>query len=393
VRKLITLNIAAGFILAIVSFYFQYIDIDILLLALTFFSLLVLIFANFTSIFMMWRKYKYFSLIPFAISLIFFPLLVLSGFIGHKIGMYNNPPYPYKYFNEERKKELTAIAEELLQTQDEKVIQVIKKKLRSHRLVVRNINRYSNIVEFNYYRPRIIFAYIFAKDGLPEIYSTKPIITEDDILYWGELVSIIKTENDLSKYSRSGVSFMTETVYPFLVANLDKKFVAKLASLPSVENLDSFLAKNKDLPIMKALDKRDSEHENLVTSQLSKEERLKVIEVLNRHRQISSGLVENSDISWKSSKGDLEFCGYMNLSPSFQVNKHLRQLISDGVISVRDREGHLQVKPNLSDKEIREIEWLQVEIMDFIYGNLVSKTEYWSDGKTRLADNWYFYKY
>ncbi|GAF84695.1 unnamed protein product, partial [marine sediment metagenome] len=314
----------------------------------------------------MWRKHKYLSFIPFAISLILFPLLGLSVFIGQKIGMYDNPNNPNSYFNEERKQELSGIAEELLQAQDEKSERIIEKKLKSHHLMVCNVDRDANIVEFGYYRLRTWSCYIFAKDELPEIYSSKPIITESDIPSWGELVTIIKTENDLSKYHPNETSFMTEIVYPFLVANLDEKLVDKLAGLPSIENLDDFLAKNKALPIMKALDKRHSEYNNLITSKLTIEERLEVIEVLNRHWQISSKLIENKNISRRPYRRVLEFCGYMSLSPSFQVNKHLQQLISDGVISIIDKEGHLQVKPNLSDKEKREIEWLQVEIMNFV---------------------------
>jgi len=389
-KKLIILNIIIGLVLVVVNFYIM-LSLNNLL-GLTYLLFLSLIFVNFISIFMMWRKHKYLSFYPLVISLFFFSLLGLSGSIGRMIGMYNKPSDPNSFFNEERKQELTGIAEELLQAQDEKSKRVIEKKLKSHHLMVCNVDSYANIVEFGYCRLRTWSRYIFAKDELPEMYSSKPIITKSDILDWGELATIIKTENDPSKYERDAISFMPEIIYPFLLENLDKEFVDKLAGLPSIENLDDFLAKNKAMPLMKAFDKRDSEHENLVISKLSKEEKLTVIEVLNKHYQISSKLIENKNISWRPSR-TLEFCGYMSLSSSFQVNKHLRQLISGGVISIIDGAGHLKVKPNLSDKEKLEIEWLQVEIMNTVYGNLVAKTEYWSNEKTKLANNWYFYKY
>jgi len=394
-KKLIILNIVSGLVFVVTNFCLQ-LSLNILfylisgLIALL---LLGLILANCISIFIMWRKHKYLSFAPFAISLVFFPLLVLSGSIGQKISKYGKPINPNTYFNEERKQELTEIAEELLHTKAGKNEQVIEKRLKSHNLVVMNINRDRSIVEFGCYLLRTWYCYIYAKDELPEIYSSKPIITESDILFWGELVTIIKTENDLSKYRREETSFNTEIVYPFLVANLDEQFVHKLAGLPSIENLDEFLAKNKSLPLMEAFDKRDWEYENLVTSKLTLEERLRVIEVLNKHCQISSKLIENENIAWKSSSRALEFCGYESISPSFEVNRHLQQLISDGVISKRDEKGHLRMKRNLSDKEKREIEWLQVEIMNFVYGNLINKIEYWSNGKTRLSGNWYFYRF
>jgi hypothetical protein len=109
--------------------------------------------------------------------------------------------------------------------------------------------------------------------------------------------------------------------------------------------------------------------------------------------------VENSNVSWKLEKEKdplfyywtLRFGRCVCVGTNFLVGQHLKQLISDGVISVKDKEGHLQVKSNLSDQEIREIEWLQVEMMKWIYGGLVSKEEYWSNGKIKLADNWYFF--
>ena len=388
-RKLITLTLIVGFILAIANLYFLYIDV-ILLSALTFFPLLILIFVNLILFFTMWHDYKYFSFIPFAISLLFLPLIVLFGFIGNKIGMYSNPSYPNKYFNEEREKELTAIAEELLQAKDEKGTQATKKKLRNHRLFVRNINRYSNIVEFNYYRPRIMFAYIFANDGLPEIYSTTPVITEEDIGSWDELVNIFNPQNNPSKYRRGDVVFVPEIAYPYLTANLDKAFIDKVAAM---ESYDDYMARNKINPHLDPSGKRYAEYLNLITSNLSKEEKLKVLEILNRQCRISSGLVEDSNVFCITSRRFRCFCGSWDFTINKHVNKHFRQLISDNVISIKDDKGHLQLKSNLNDQEIRDIEWLQVEIMNYLYGNLIRKTEYWSNEKTKLSDNWYFYKY
>ncbi|MGD0078995.1 MAG: hypothetical protein ABSB91_10290 [Sedimentisphaerales bacterium] len=338
----------------------------------------------------MWHDYKYFSFIPFAISLLFMSLAVIADYIDIKVGVHNSPAYPDKYFNEERKKELTAIAEELLQAKDEKGMQSTKEKLRSHRLLVRNINRYSNIVEFNYYRPKIMFAYIFAKDGLPEIYSTTPVITEEDIGSWAELVNIFNPQNSPSNYRRGYVVFVPEIAYPYLTKNLDKAFVDKVAAM---ENYNDFMARNNINPHLDPTGKRHAEYLNIIAGNLSKEEKLKVIEVLNRQCRISSGLVEDSNISGTFKWKFLHIPGTGGIDTSFDVGKHFKQLMSDGVISFKDDKGRLQLKSNLNDQEIREIEWFQVEMMDHIYGNLFRKTEYWSNGKTKLSDNWYFCKY
>ena len=309
----------------------------------------------------------------------------------------NSPGNPNSYFNQERMRALTEIAEELLQHQDQKSLQLIREKLKKHHLKITYADTNENIIEFGYYYPRTWNYYIFSKSELPESYSTKPVIMDNNIHYWGELVSIIKTENDLSKYNRESTSFKTEIVYPFLVANLEKELVDKLSGLPPKEDIDSFMSKNKDLPIMEAIDKRHWDYEKIIVNKLEQKEKLKIIEVLNRHCSIQSDLIENEYITWKATgwgpgEKSLTFCGYSSLSSSFQVNKHIQQLLSDSIISIKDRAGHFKVKPDLNEKEKLEIEWLQLEIMRFIYGNLVRKRTFWSDGKLRLAENWYFYK-
>lgn len=349
---------------------------------------------------MLWRKYKYRSFIPLAIALICF---LLSPTTMRYFD--NSPRMPHSYFNEKNKQELTLIAEELLQSHDEENIQATKEKLKEYDLVVMNVNACEDVVEFGYYNLRTWCFYIFSKSELPEIYSGEPIITECDILDWGELVGIIKTENDPSKYKREEMAFELEIVYPFLAEHMDGKFIDKLIGLPSIKSLDSFLAKHENLLIMEALNKRHSDYNKIITSKLSKEERLKVIEVLNKHCHISSKLIENENIRLLKKgrppflkkgqppfrRGTLEFCKQSRLSPSFQVTKHLHQLISDGVVRIKDEEGHLEVTPNLTDKEKLSITWLQIELMNCCYGNLIEKVQYSSTGKTRLADSWYFY--
>jgi hypothetical protein len=310
----------------------------------------------------------------------------------------NYPGDPNSYFNDERQDELTRIAEEILHIQDENSMELIREKLKKHHLKVKYANSKTGIVDFGFYYRRTWYSYIYSKSELPEIYSTKPVITEDDIMHWGELVSIIKTENDLSKYSRENTSFNTEIVYPFLVTNLEKGLVDKLSGLPPIEDHDTFMSKNKDIDVTEAIKKRWSDYEIVIANKLSEEDRIAIAEVLNKHCRIQSKLIEDENItwipsSWRPGEKALMFCGYNSISSSFQVNKHLEQLISDGVIRVKDKAGHLEVKANLSDKEKLEIEWLQLEIMRFVYGNLVRKTTYWSNGKIRLSNNWYFHEW
>lgn len=383
----------AGVFLVITFFICSIFPILILIDMLSFFLWLILMLISFVYIFQIWRKYKFLSFIPPAILLICFFIAFYAGRVGYAIGAYKKPCSPDSFFNEKNRQELTIIAEELLQSPAEEDIKTTKKKLKEYGLVVMTVNTCEDVVEFGYARTRTWFLYIYSKKELPEIYNGEPVITECDILQWGELVSIIKTENDQSKYKREGISFEPEIVYPFLAEHLDKKFIDKLASLPAQESLDSYMRRHfNPLRFAETLDKWHKEYDKLVTSKLNKEERLKVIEVLNKHCHTSNKLIENDNIRLLKEqrpyvgRGTLEFCNYIQLRSRF-----LDQLISDGVVRIKDEEGHLEVKLNLTDEEKRSITWLQIELMDFCYGNLIAKTQYSSTGKTKLADNWYFY--
>ena len=287
-------------------------------------------FINFILIFMMWRKYKIWAFLPFIISLTFFPLFGFASQIGNQIGIHKTPCDPNYFFTETNKHGLALIAKQLLQDANEKNIKENEKKLKAYRLELLNVDTCANVVELGYFRARSRYIYIFAKSGLPEIYSAEPIITENDIQSWGELVSIMKSENNPSKYDRASIVFEPEIVYPFLASHLDEKFINKLQNLPAIENLDSFLAKNPTLFIKNALDKRHSDYDSIIEAQLTNEEKTKVIEVLNEYCQAAKQKLQDDNICFIS--GSLEFCNTMSLSSSFEVNKHLQRLISKGII-------------------------------------------------------------
>ena len=356
---------------------------------------MTLILINFIAIFILWRRYKAWSFLPLAVTLIFLPLFTFADNTGSQIGTHNKPCDPNSYFNETNRQELTSIAENLLRDSNENNTEKIKKRLNEYDMHIRNVDICANVVELGYFRGRTLHVYLFAKNELPEIYSVEPVITECDIGSWGEVASLIKTENDPSKYDRASIVFEPEIVYPFLVSNLDVAFIEKLKNMPPKEDLQSSLDKNKDLPIMQAIDKHNSDYDNLIANQLTPKEKSEVIKVLNKYCQSPNQLVENENVRFVKSflpteKRALEFCKTGSLSSSFEVNKHLERLVSKGVIKIKDDEGHLQVKDNLTKSEQLEIKWLQIEMMDFVFGNIVKTTQYSSGGKTRLSDKWYF---
>ncbi|MCE5341778.1 MAG: hypothetical protein LLF92_11740 [Planctomycetaceae bacterium] len=373
--------IVTGLILGVINFLNCYIDIDLMFSAFSSLFLICIALYCLIIVVVLWREYKFAAFIPFLISLLLFPVVYLFGFAGLRLGMHNLPSYPQKYFSEQRKTELTAIAEKLLQTDDEK----IKDEAWKHRLVVRRIEKQSGIVEFGYYRSRRVSIYIFAKNGLPEDYSTSPVITEDDIRSWAELADMIKVKDDVAKF-RDQIVFDPLITYPVIMKYIDKPFADKLASM---ETCDEYLMRKYGNTVLDGHGEKYQEYLDFIESKFTPEEKAVVVKLLNDQSRISSKLVEDSNITSNRYGLTLWFRNATILS-GFDVCLHLHKLIRDGVILVDN--GHLHLKSSLNDKEIREVEWLQVELMDHIYGNLVHKNEYWSGSKTKLADNWYFYK-
>ena len=51
-------------------------------------------------------------------------------------------------------------------------------------------------------------------------------------------------------------------------------------------------------------------------------------------------------------------------------------LLSDGVIQRANDNHHLVIKKNLNETEQREVEWLHVGLMNFLYGNLMEKRDH-----------------
>lgn len=324
------------------------------------------------------------------LKLIFFTFLVIFLVGIFSIIFFNafqlHSHLPKNFFNEKTKNELTVIADKLLKSPNLESSKEITTILDKYALKLFNIDVYENVVEFGYPHRRTWYVYIYARNGLKKIYSVPPVITEQDIRNWGELVDIVKRGNDYSESGRHSIVFVPEIVYPFLEGNLNQRLLNKLKEFPS---------RDEDYKDLETLDKSYSNHNRLVGDKLNPEEKLCVIETLNKHRLLSSRLVENPNIQYvqeTDTKRTIEFGSFTKLGSVFQVEIHLQKLIEKGIIKIIDKEGHLRIKSDLTDEEIREVEWLNVEIMNFIYGNLIDKKQYFSDSKERLTNRWYFYK-
>lgn len=188
------------------------------------------------------------------------------------------------------------------------------------------------------------------------------VITEVDIEDWGELIRIAKQGKTATPEERRGISFEPSLVYPTLQAALRSEALTRIAN---------------------ALSKKD----------ITTADKAVVISALNQQRLVSSALVEHPAIayvppSWPETIGFGFHMGGIEPSASFEVVALLRRLLSEGVISHAPDGQHLRINSNLTDSQQLEVEWLHVEIMNHIYGNLLRKWQH--PFQQELGDNWYF---
>lgn len=311
----------------------------------------------------------------------------------------NSPALNYKkFFTPDIEKEFTVMAEKILKDPDAAPSTDIVDQLKQYKLsVYRNIFSYpsENIVVFAHGRRPNYIEYIYAKEGLNEIYSAPSVITEKDIHgNWGQFVKIVKTENDPSKVDHATITFVPEIAYPFLKEHLDKTLLDKLKGLPL------WLTKNRE--------QRDA-YDDLISGMLDQSDKNTILEVLNAHRLLSSKLIENKHIRYiKDPAGHslsfrdgfvkeynerlrIGWIGTTNRMDGYGEIRHVTELIEKRILRIIDDEGHLEIKSDLSHEEILDIEWLHFEIMRTVYSGVVSKKQDYSNGKIQLSDRWYFY--
>jgi len=114
------------------------------------------------------------------------------------------------------------------------------------------------------------------------------------------------------------------------------------------------------------------------------------LEVLKKHLLVSNKLIEDQSIRYQRERGLI--IGDSTVSYlADDTAKYVKELIEKGVLIVVDSEGHMKIKSDLSNKQVREIEWIHIEIMSNLYPNLFFKKQHFSDNKKRLSNNWYYY--
>ena len=107
-----------------------------------------------------------------------------------------------------------------------------------------------------------------------------------------------------------------------------------------------------------------------------------MIAALNLHLRPEGGLIEHPAISygnWRSNgkpMSGLLLNGVKELGIGTWVASLTEKLLKDEVLRPIDGAGHLRLKPGLTAKERRMVEWLHAGLMNQVYGGLVDKRHY-----------------
>jgi hypothetical protein len=367
-KVLITLNFAIGVLLTISMVVFEKYELIGLLSGIFLLpGFLVLALVNVGAIFMLWRKRRLRAFVPIGTYVIAAALFLLGTHLGTKLILNGTPCDPDSFFNEQTKSELTQAAKQLVAKHQRKnfspeIVAVAQK----HSLKPTFVDDSQQIVVFGYYHLRHWFEYIWAKNGLTEQYSMPAIITMADMQDWREFKRIAKQGDTATLAERQRMVFEPSIAFPLLRDSLGAAFLDRVRNASS--SIDDFTDEDKNA----------------------------VLTALNKQRLASSLLVENPQITYEKWKWNLfTYSGlcvagnkYNDEVDGFWESKLARQLLSKGVLLFAPDGRHLKIKTDLTEKERLEVEWLQVGLMNFIYGNLMNKSHY--KFTKNLGGNWYF---
>jgi hypothetical protein len=331
-------------------------------------ALILLLFAlvpiNIGFILWRWKHYRLRVMIPLLTFVVAGAVNIFAMGCATDFILRGTPCRPESFFNDQTRLDLTQAAQRLVADHERKdfspEIVVLAQK---HSLKPIFVDDSQEIVVFGYYHLRHWYEYIWAKSGLAEPYSMPAAITMADIENWKEFGRIVKQGDTATLAERHRMEFEPSIVFPLLKDSLGAEFLDRVRNASSTK------------------------------AEFSAEERHAILAALNKQRLASSALVENSQITyeewhrhWQSDIGP--HIAKVYISDSFWEGRLLKQLLSEGVLTLAPDGRHIKLKADLTDKQRLQIEWLHVGIMNFAYGNLVEKRQYVF--RKNLGSNWYF---
>lgn len=339
-------------------------------------AFLTLGLANLVGMFVLWKKFRLRAFLPFATYVCSAAVLVTGVRCCVMMILAGTPQRPDTFPRGKAKLELERDAAQLLghsfkmistRSDDRPPVRMVNgvalatvppellHRLKSLGIDSIYIDDSQSLVTFGSCHLRSWYYYLYTPQGLEPDYSGPSTITATDIETWTELARMARQGPTMTEGARCGIVFDPEVVYPVLIRALGEDRL-KMLGEPGQTVVT---------PAQKAL----------------------VLQALNDQRQVASRLVEDPCITYS----DREHCHLSVGCPigdDFWVSKLLETLLRSGVIQRATDNRHLRIKESLTEKEKRQVEWLHVGLMNFLYGNLLEKRN--NNYGLDLGDGWYF---
>ncbi len=340
-------------------------------------ALLALGIASAIAAFSRWKSYGWWSLAPIASFIACAALTIVATRFGTSLVLAGTPMRPDTFPRGKVKADLEQIAAKLLghslkhisTRSDSKVPLVavagaapetvpadLLRRLNAFGFDAVSIDDAQSLVVYLSYHRRSWRKYLYASTGtLAPAYSRQSTITPVDIEAWEELPKIARGGAAMTPQARDDIAFEPTVAYPTLRQALGEDQ-------------------------LNAIGRSDA-------SALTPEQKALALRALNEQRLVSSRLVENPCITL----GDTErfhLTVGCQISDSFWVSRLVQALLAQGTLQRADDGHHLRIRKNLTELEQRQVEWVHVGLMNFLYGNLLEKPDF--HYSKDLGDGWYF---
>jgi hypothetical protein len=324
-----------------------------------------------------WKRYRRWALVPLASFIACTAAMVTGVRFVNSLVLSGTPMRPDTFPRGEVKADLEHIAAQLLghsfksistrpdATAPVHMVAGIGPETISANLL-RRLNAYGfdavfvddaqSLVVYSSYRYRVWRDYLYARTGaLAPAYSRQSTITRVDIEDWEELPRMARQGPNMTVDAQGRICFAPTVVYPALRQALGQ------------DQLD-------------AIAKSDA-------STITPEQKALVLKALNDQRLATSRLVEDTCVTLSETQRFRLSVG-CPISDEFWVSKLVQTLLRNGILQKAEDNRHLRIKRNLTELEQRQVEWVHIGLMNFLYGNLLEKRDlnYSKD----LGNGWYF---
>jgi hypothetical protein len=330
-------------------------DADVAAFALGAFAVAALLLgvASLLAPVLLWRRHGARALLPLGLL---FAAVAGSGaaaMAGSRWMLAGTPAMPDTFLGERRQGELGSYAYYLL---SEGGSDSIEARLRAEGFQRIEVDSARKVVTLSHAYARTWHDYLYSPSPLGAPYSTRPRLTLRDVPNWRELRFIAQQIDSSTRWRRREPSFHSALALLGMRDALGDSTLRDLAARPFRQRVTG-------------------------------DEKRRVLEALNRQCGVASGLIEAPMITVAAGSTDLRIEG-RGLRRGSWAPALLAKLLEVGALARAADGRHLRIRSRLTPIEQGGIEWLQVALMNEIYGELLEARDYVYE--RQLGEHWYY---